>query len=176
MSDSLGFALAVILTAIPRRGHRYVRGVLGLLHKACARRPRLPQSRPLARRGLHHLLRGMVVASLTSTNVIIALAINLFTFVLLAFVFAFIDSTIPVVRRSDPLLRGLLHWKQVRIVLWTDLGLAAVYLAISALNPASTNSGLAGSDRLPALPASLHRGCPSRPDWGPQVERPRPSW
>jgi hypothetical protein len=33
-------------------------------------------------------------------------------------VFAFIDSTIPVMRRSDPLLRSILHWKTLRLAMW----------------------------------------------------------
>ena len=35
--------------------------------------------------------------------------------------FAFIDSTIPVARRSDPLLRSILHWEKARIVMWSVL-------------------------------------------------------
>jgi nitrogen fixation-related uncharacterized protein len=33
-------------------------------------------------------------------------------------VFAFIDSTVPVLRRSDPLLRNILMWRRSRIGLW----------------------------------------------------------
>jgi hypothetical protein len=32
-------------------------------------------------------------------------------------VFAFLNSTIPVLRRSDPLLRSILHWKKLRIAI-----------------------------------------------------------
>jgi len=46
---------------------------------------------------------------------------------------AFIDSTIPVVRRSDPLLRDILHWKKVRIGLWSVLAfetILTIYVSI----------------------------------------------
>jgi len=47
--------------------------------------------------------------------------------------FAFIGSTIPVVRRSDPLLRSILHWKKVRIGLWSVLAfetILTIYMSI----------------------------------------------
>jgi hypothetical protein len=41
-------------------------------------------------------------------------------------VFAFIDSIIPVLRRSDPLLRNILNWKKVRIGLWSVVALETI--------------------------------------------------
>ena len=40
--------------------------------------------------------------------------------------FAFIDSTIPLMRRSDPLLRGILHWKKLRLGLWILFAITTV--------------------------------------------------
>ena len=48
-------------------------------------------------------------------------------------VFAFIDSLIPVLRRSDALLRNILHWKKLRIAVWSFLTLTiivSIYLSI----------------------------------------------
>ena len=92
---------------------------------------------------------GLPVNSISSNSVIISLALNLGLFFELAFVFAFIDSIVPVARRSDPLLRGILHWEKLRYVLWGDLGLAAIYLVLAAVEPSSENSGLGGAIGFP---------------------------
>ncbi len=45
-------------------------------------------------------------------------------------IFAWVDSTILVARRSDPLLRSILHWEKLRFVLWAwllELGVTLVY-------------------------------------------------
>jgi hypothetical protein len=79
--------------------------------------------------------------SLSSSSMVINLALNLSLVAELVFFFAFIDSTVPVVRRSDPLLRKIFHWDKVRFLLWGDLGLAAIYLVVAAVVPSSENSG-----------------------------------
>jgi len=73
--------------------------------------------------------------SISSTNVIISLVLNLFTVILLTFVFAFIDSTVVVARLSDPLFRRILHWDRLRIALWCDLGLTAIFFVYTTLSP-----------------------------------------
>jgi hypothetical protein len=92
---------------------------------------------------------GLPLNSISSNSMIINLALNLGLFFELAFVFAFIDSIIPVARRSDPLLRGILRWEKLRYVLWGDLGLAAIYLVLAAVDPLSENSGLGGAIGFP---------------------------
>jgi len=42
------------------------------------------------------------------------------------FLFAFFDSTVPLARRSDPLLRSVLRWDKLRVALWIDTGALAV--------------------------------------------------
>jgi len=64
-------------------------------------------------------------------NVLAAFYTNATWQILIAF--AFIDSTIPVLRRSDPLLRSILHWKKVRIGLWSFLTfetILTIYMSI----------------------------------------------
>jgi hypothetical protein len=75
-------------------------------------------------------------------------------------VFAFLDSTIPVLRRSDPLLRRIFHWKKLRIVIWCILafttlfaGYASIYLPAcfstgntpACISSAMNNSGWLGA-------------------------------
>jgi hypothetical protein len=92
---------------------------------------------------------GIPANSISSNSIIINLALNIGLFFELAFVFAFIDSIVPVARRSDPLLRGILHWDKLRYLLWGDLGLAAIYLVIAAVYPSYENSGLGGAVGYP---------------------------
>jgi len=143
MSDNLGFALAVIfgellpaavgfyaaywafsirreLVGRVYRNHALWLGVLCILIEA---------AKPFQ--------------SISSTNVTIALLLNLFTIMLLAFVFAFIDSTVVVARLSDPLFRRILHWDRLRIALWCDLGLTAIFFVYTAVSPSFNASAWA---------------------------------
>lgn len=43
-----------------------------------------------------------------------------------AIIFGFVDSVVPVARRSDPLVRDILHWKTLRLVLWTMIAVSAI--------------------------------------------------
>jgi hypothetical protein len=89
-------------------------------------------------------------SSLTSSTAVM-LGLNMLDWVVILFVFTFIDTTIPVMRRSDPLLRRILHWDRVRLILWTCIGLAGIYLLISSVYPSSTASGLAGAIGFPII-------------------------
>jgi len=72
--------------------------------------------------------------------------------------FAFLDSTIPVLRRSDPLLRNILHWKELRIVIGSVLAFTTIFTiyasiflptCLSAANtPACISSALTSSGPL----------------------------
>jgi len=76
-------------------------------------------------------------------------------------VFAFLDSTIPVLRRSDPLLRSILHWKELRIVIWCVLVFStifAIYVSIyfptcfsTANSPACISAAMSNSGWLGAV-------------------------
>jgi hypothetical protein len=66
-----------------------------------------------------------------SNNQIIMDALGIFYLVLNPVIFAFIDSTVRVARRSDPLLRSILNWEKLRTVLWIDeIGLA-IFLSLN---------------------------------------------
>lgn len=45
--------------------------------------------------------------------------------------FYWIDSSVRIARRSDPLLRDVLHWKIVRVVLWAWIGVAFLSLVVA---------------------------------------------
>jgi hypothetical protein len=54
----------------------------------------------------------------------------------------FVDSTVPIARRSDPLLRNILQWKKIRVVAWAVLTLVlmlSVYHEILSNNTSSSN-------------------------------------
>ena len=48
-------------------------------------------------------------------------------------VFAFLDSTIPVLRRSDPLLRSILHWKWLRMMIWCVLVFTTIFAVYATI-------------------------------------------
>ena len=63
-------------------------------------------------------------------------------FIIFPVLFAFIDTTVRVARRSDPLLRSILRWEKLRVVVWADLvGLEAV-IVLTAVSPSFGNSDL----------------------------------
>jgi hypothetical protein len=77
-----------------------------------------------------------------STNLILQEAIAVYVSALFLFVFAFIDATMPVLRRSDPLLRSILRWDRLRIPLWCGVALAAVLTYLSYLYYYNSSVGL----------------------------------
>ncbi len=141
MSDGLGLFLAVTLGDI-------VPAAIGVYAAYWAFSIRRALSGRIYRR--HALWLGAVcviiqvglpLASLPSSSFVATLGINLLVLALLVFVFAFVDSIVPVARRSDPRLRGILHWEKVRFVLWGDLALAGIYLVYNAINPTFGSAG-----------------------------------
>ena len=63
----------------------------------------------------------LVFLPLGSLNLIPTLAFLVGVKTLFAVIFAFIDSNIPILRRSDPLLRDILSWSKIRKPLWLIL-------------------------------------------------------
>ncbi len=71
-----------------------------------------------------------------SSNFLISEAPAVVFPLLILVLFAWIDSTIPVARRSDPLLRSILHWEKLRIAGWIVTVLLVISLVISSVYPA----------------------------------------
>ena len=103
----------------------------------------------------------LTVANISTNSTLISLALNLVIAGLLVVVFAFIDSVVAVARRSDPLLRSILRWEKLRIALWFDVVLATIYLIISSVDPAATNSGVGGAVGFPLILLPFIIGAPA---------------
>jgi hypothetical protein len=54
--------------------------------------------------------------------------------------FALVDSTVPIARRSDPLLRNIVHWEKVRVVAWAVLVLVEILTAYAEIESNNTSS------------------------------------
>ena len=109
-----------------------------------------------------------IAALVASDGVLLPLSGNSFVTAVVSFlaygpwpilvVFAFLDSTMPVLRRSDPLLRNVLHWKILRIGILFVLAFStifAVYASIylstclpTANTPACISSAMSNSGWL----------------------------
>jgi len=85
------------------------------------------------------VLFAAAVPTPTTNSVPIIILSNIPVIALALVLFAFVDSTVPVARRSDPLLRNILHWGRVRFAAWTALVLVEIYGAYGEV--ASSNSG-----------------------------------
>jgi hypothetical protein len=129
MSDSLGIIVAVVVSEVaPAAICLYAAYWAFSVRKALAGR--------MYRR--HAFLFGVlcVIVSMLgfltySPNQVINDLLILFYSVVYIFLFAFIDSTVPLAKRSDPLLRSMLGWDRLRIALWIDTGALVIINAIS---------------------------------------------
>ncbi len=141
MSIDLGFALAVITAEImPAAVFLYGAYWAFTIRRALISRIYRNQS----------LWSGVLASALAvqtfltySTNAIITDAFNFYFDVLLVVLFAFLDSVIPVARRSDPLLRPVLHWDKLRYFLWADVAVLAAFNVLPGLFP-SLSTGIVG--------------------------------
>jgi hypothetical protein len=133
MSDSLGFVLAVtIAEVVPAAIALYAaywafsirRSLVGRIYRG------------------HALWLGTVCILFAatnfltySTNVVVSNALNVYYAVLIAVLFAFIDSTVRVARRSDPLLRDILRWEKLRVAIWIDIVALSVTFTLPIVYP-----------------------------------------
>jgi len=142
MSDSLGIIAAVIVAQI-------VPGAISLYAAYWAFSVRKALGGRMYRR--HAFLLGVVCVIVSmlgfltySPNKVIDLLLALFYSGVFIFLFAFIDSTVPLARRSDPLLRSVLRWDRLRVALWTDTGALAVVNTISQTLYSGSTPGQVG--------------------------------
>lgn len=141
MSDSLGFALALIIAEIvPAAIALYAAYWAFAIRRALAGRIYRNHAFWL---GVVCILYAAAEFVTYSNNAIVQDALGIFYLILNPVIFAFIDSTVRVARRSDPLLRTVLRWEKLRIVLWIDEIALAILLAsmfdpsiIASINPA----------------------------------------
>ncbi len=138
MSDSLGFVLAVVISEV-------VPGAISIYAAYWAFAIRRALVGRMYRS--HALWLGAVALLMGGTGFITYSNDPFFAYVLATFYgglfvvfFAFIDSTVRVARRADPLLRSVLHWERLRFALWADVGALIVVSFIPAIYPAFASS------------------------------------
>lgn len=141
MSIDLGFVLAIIFEEV-------VPAAIGLYASYWVFEIRKSLASPLRRNlALWQGAAGVILAAsafLTySNNFVIYAAIVVFYSIAFAVLFAFFDSLVKVARRSDPLLRNIIHWEKTRYVGWIGVGLIAVFNSLSVALPAA-QANLAG--------------------------------
>lgn len=78
-----------------------------------------------------------------SSNFWISVVIVVFYDILFVVVFAYLDSLVKVARRSDPLLRNIIHWEKTRYIGWAGVALIFVFNALS-LSPSAGLANLSG--------------------------------
>jgi hypothetical protein len=84
--------------------------------------------------GVVSILAGLSAFLTYSSNFAVLVALVVFYNVTFVVLFAFFDSTVKVARRSDPLLREILKWKELRIIGWIGVGLIIVFNFLSVSN------------------------------------------
>jgi hypothetical protein len=87
------------------------------------------------------VLTSFVPTPATNGAIVIVL-INLPVIILALVAFAFVDATVPVARRSDPLLRDILHWGKLRVLGWGALILAEIFGAYGQIATNNTGSSV----------------------------------
>jgi len=143
MSDSLGIILAVVVSEVLPAGIAGYAAYWALsVRRALAGRMYRNHALLL---GIVGILVAMVGFLTYSTNQIINDLLTVFYSAVFPFLFAFVDSTIPVARRSDPLLRSILHWNRLRFVLWGEAFALAIVTFIPAASPEFVGNSSAAS-------------------------------
>lgn len=87
------------------------------------------------------ILFSNVIVPTPTTNSLVIIVLSSIPIVALALaLFAFVDSTVPIARRSDPLLRNILRWEKVRVVAWGVLILVEIIGVHSEITSNNTSS------------------------------------
>jgi hypothetical protein len=142
LSDSLGFVSAVVVSEI-------VPGAIALYAAYWAFSVRKALAGRMYKRHAFFLGVLCVIVSMVgfltySTTPVINDLLTVFYSGVFIFLFAFIDSTVPLARRSDPLLRSVLRWDKLRIALWIDTGALVVMNAFSSAEYSGSTPGQVG--------------------------------
>ena len=83
-----------------------------------------------------------IIPTPTTNGAIVIALINLPVIILALVLFAFVDATVPVARRSDPLLRDVIHWGKSRVLAWGVLILVEILGAYGQITSNNTGSGV----------------------------------
>jgi len=138
MSDSLGFVVAVISSeVVPEAISLYAAYWAFAIRRALV--GRMYRNHALWLGAIGVLLAGTGFITYSNDPVFVY-AVSIFYGATFVVFLAFIDSTVRVARRSDPLLRSVLHWEKLRLLLWVDVGGLVVLNMIPAVNPSFASS------------------------------------
>jgi hypothetical protein len=136
-SASIEFILTVILTEI-------IPAAIFLYAAYWSLEIRRALASPIYRN--HALLQGATTIILAAgpiltygTNLVTSLMIAAFYTAFFAIIFAFIDSSIKVARRSDPLLRSIMKWQTIRYAGWLSIVVLAFLNFYGAFNPTAAS-------------------------------------
>ena len=83
--------------------------------------------------GIVGILVAMASFLTYTNNPVINTSFSIFYGFLFGALFAFIDSTVRIGRRSDPLFRSVLHWEKLRVPLWIDIGALEILFILGAV-------------------------------------------
>jgi hypothetical protein len=139
MSGSLGPALLILTEVVDSAAIIYAAYWGFAIRRALVGRIYRNQALWLGVLSILLFLTVFVPAPTTSDAVIIVLSDLPIVAFTLAF-FAFVDSTVPVARRSDPRLRNILHWDKIRFVAWGVLVLVEMLGVYSDIMTENTGS------------------------------------
>lgn len=129
MFDSSGFWLAIIVSEIaPAAVFVYAAYWAFTIRRALVSRLYRRHALWLGALGV---LLAVTVFLTYSANYTINVMISVYYDVLFAVTFAFVDSLIPVARRSDPLLRSILRWEKLRYFMWCDVAALGILNSLS---------------------------------------------
>jgi hypothetical protein len=140
MSDSLGFALVVVFGSIVSPAIALYAAYWAFsIRRALVGRIYRNHALWL---GAVCVLFAVVGFGTNSLNPIINAIAGISLFVVFPVLFAFIDTTVRVARRSDPLLRGILRWEKLRMVVWAELAVLEAFFVFSVVVPVAGSSDL----------------------------------
>jgi len=160
MSDSLGFALAIVFDEIlPAAIMLYAAYWAFAFRRALV--GHIYRNHALWLGALCILFTLMPVSNIQSSNGIIATVAGVYPVASILIGFAFIDSTMPIARRSDPLLRSTFHWERVRIAVWGEICALAIYVVFSEVNPSFASSPIAAILGIPLFSFPFILGAPA---------------
>jgi hypothetical protein len=135
LSDNLAFLLAIVLGEIlPATIMLYAAYWAFEIRKALAS----PIRRNMALwQGSATLIAAATIFVTYSNSFVLLLLEAAFYDVAFVVIFAFLDSLLKVTRRSDPLLRDIIHWQQTRYIGWAAVALTAAFNPLYAFFPQS---------------------------------------
>lgn len=86
-----------------------------------------------------------------STSALLNLIGSFVFFLGFIMIFAWVDVTVRIARKSDPQRRDTLHWRSVRTIIWAILLIVPISVFILALQLLALNQSPSGIELLPAL-------------------------